>query len=87
MSWYEYNAELHLKNERQIAYEEGLELGVRQGMERGLEQGLEQGLERGLEQGDIKYILRMHKNGYPLNQIAEIAAKTLEEVQAVIDKA
>lgn len=83
MSWYEYNEELHLKNERQIAYEEGLELGVRQGMERGLEQGL----ERGLEQGDIKYILRMHKNGYPLNQIAEIAAKTLEEVQAVIDKA
>ena len=75
MSWYEYNEELHLKNERQIAYEEGLEFGVRQGM------------ERGLEQGDIKYILRMHKNGYPLNQIAEIAAKTLEEVQAVIDKA
>lgn len=70
MSWYEYNEELHLKSERQIAYEEGIE----------------QGMERGLKQGDIKYILRMHKNGYPLSKIAQIADKTLEEVQAVIEK-
>lgn len=74
MSWYEYNEELHLKNERQIAYEEGLENGVKQGLEQGLENGVKQ------------TILRMHKNGYSLNQIAEIAAKTLEEVQAVIEK-
>lgn len=66
MSWYEYNEELHLKSERQIAYEEGI--------------------EHGMEQGDIKYILRMHKNGYPLSKIAQIADKTLEEVRAVIDK-
>lgn len=62
MSWYEYNEELHLKNERQIAYEEGMEFGVKQ------------------------TILRMHQNGYPLSQIAEIAVKTVEEVQAVIEK-
>ena len=66
MSWYEYNEELHLKSERQIAYEEGI--------------------EHGMEQGDIKYILRMHKNGYPLSKIAQIADKTLEDVRAVIDK-
>ena len=66
MNWYEYNEELHLKSERQIAYEEGI--------------------EHGMEQGDIKYILRMHKNGYPLSKIAQIADKTLEEVRAVIDK-
>lgn len=62
MSWYEYNEELHLKSERQIAYEEGM------------------------ERGQIQYILRMHKNGYSVSQIAEIAAKTIEEVQAVIEK-
>ena len=66
MSWYEYNEELHLKSERQIAHEEWI--------------------EHGMEQGDIKYILRMHKNGYPLSKIAQIADKTLEEVRAVIDK-
>lgn len=62
MSWYEYNEELHLKSERQIAYEEGM------------------------ERGQIQYILRMHKNGYSVSQIAEIAAKTIEEVKAVIEK-
>ena len=66
MNWYEYNEELHLKSERQIAYEEWI--------------------EHGMEQGDIKYILRMHKNGYPLSKIAQIADKALEEVRAVIDK-
>lgn len=70
MSWYEYNEELHLKNECQFAYEEGLEHGVKQGLENGVKQT----------------ILRMHKNGYSLNQIAEISVKTVEEVQAVIEK-
>lgn len=66
MSWYEYNEELHLKNERQIAYEEGLE----------------QGLENGIKQT----ILRMHKNGYLLNQIAEVVDKSQAEIKAVIEK-
>ena len=66
MNWYEYNEELHLKSERQIAYEEGI--------------------EKGMERGQIQYILRMYQNGYSLNQIAEIAVKTIEEVQAVIEK-
>ena len=66
MNWYEYNEELHLKSERQIAYEEGLE----------------QGLENGIKQT----ILRMHKNGYLLNQIAEVVDKSQAEVKAVIEK-
>lgn len=65
MSWYEYNEELHLKNERQIAYEEGMECG--------------------LENGVKQTILRMHQNGYSLDQIAQIADKTQAEVQAVIE--
>lgn len=28
MSWYEYNEELHIKNERAIAFEEGMEYGI-----------------------------------------------------------
>jgi transposase-like protein len=35
---------------------------------------------------EIQYILRMYKNGYSVSQIAEIAVKTIEEVQAVIEK-
>jgi flagellar biosynthesis/type III secretory pathway protein FliH len=35
----EYNEELHIRNEKEISYEEGLERGLEQGMQQGLEQG------------------------------------------------
>ncbi|MCM1256423.1 MAG: hypothetical protein NC307_01035 [Roseburia sp.] len=39
MSWYEYNEELHLKNEREIAYEEGMERGQAETAKRMLREG------------------------------------------------
>jgi flagellar biosynthesis/type III secretory pathway protein FliH len=43
----EYNEELHLKNEREIAREEGMEAGRKAGMEAGRKAGLEEGILRG----------------------------------------
>lgn len=42
---YEYDEEKHLKNERQIAYEEGEQAGVKQGIDQGIKQGIKQGIE------------------------------------------
>ncbi len=33
----EYNEELHIRNEKEISYEEGLEQGVQQGIQKGVE--------------------------------------------------
>ncbi len=48
---------------------------------------LSQGIrEKGRADGEEKFILNMHKKGYTLEQIAECAEKTIEEVEAVIKK-
>lgn len=44
------------------------------------------GVKETPEQWDIKYILRMHQNGYFLGQIAQRADKTQAEVQALIER-
>ena len=36
----EYDEELHIRSEKQLSYEEGMERGVELGMERGIEQGI-----------------------------------------------
>ena len=48
---------------------------------------LSQGIrEKGRAEGEEKFILNMHRKGYTLEQIAECAEKTIEEVEAVIKK-
>ena len=48
---------------------------------------LSQGIrEKGRAEGEEKFILNMHRKGYTLEQIAECAEKTVEEVEAVIKK-
>lgn len=48
---------------------------------------LSQGIrEKGRAEGEEKFILNMHRKGYTLEQIAECAEKTVEEVEAVINK-
>ncbi len=48
---------------------------------------LSQGIrEKGRAEGEEKIILNMHRKGYTLEQIAECAEKTIEEVKTVIKK-
>ncbi|WP_300714174.1 hypothetical protein [uncultured Acetatifactor sp.] len=52
-----------------------------------LSQGIrEKGRVEGRAEGEEKFILNMHRKGYTLEQIAECAEKTIEEVEAVIKK-
>lgn len=48
---------------------------------------LSQGIrEKGRAEGEEKFIMNMHRKGYTLEQIAECAEKTVEEVEAVIKR-
>lgn len=48
---------------------------------------LSQGIrERTVAERDEKIILNMHRKGYTLDQIAECVEKSIEEVEAVIEK-
>ena len=48
-----------------------------------LSQGI---LERGEARGEAKFILKMYEKGYTLEQIADVAEKSVDEVRSVIDK-
>ncbi len=45
----EYDENLHIRNEKEISYEEGLEQGVRQGIQQGVRQGIQQGVRQGID--------------------------------------
>ena len=48
---------------------------------------LSQGIrEAATEQANAKFILSMHKKGYTLEQIADVAEKSIDEVKAIIEK-
>ena len=50
-----------------------------------LSQGIrEKGRAEGMAEGETRFILSMHKKGYSLEQIADVAGKSIEEVDAVI---
>lgn len=52
-----------------------------------LSQGiLEKGEARGKTIGEAKIILSMHRNGYTLEQIADVAEKDREQIEAIIEK-
>ncbi len=48
-----------------------------------LSQGI---LEKGEARGEASIILKMYKKGYTVEQIADVADKTVEEVEAIIGK-
>ena len=48
---------------------------------------LSQGIkEDGIAIGETRFILSMHEKGYTLEQIADVAGKSIEEVQAIIER-
>jgi hypothetical protein len=80
VSIYEYDAEKHIQLEREAAREEGWE----EGREEGRKVGREEGREEGMALGEAGIILKMHRKGYTIEQIAEIAEKNREEIEKVI---
>ena len=55
----------------------------KQGLDRGLSEGLKLGFSNGMEQKEMSLILKMLKNNLPIEQIAAITDKTVEEIQAI----
>ncbi len=51
-----------------------------------MEKGRAEGEARGRAEGEAKIIVNMHQKGYTSEQIAEIAEKSVEEVEAIIRK-
>ena len=50
------------------------------------EKGIAEGITEGIAEGIAALILNMHKKGYTLEQIADIAEKSVEEVKAIIEE-
>ena len=55
---------------------------IQEGMKKGLEKGREEGREEGLE----KSVLNLHKNDFPIQQIAHIMEISLDKVKSILKK-
>jgi predicted transposase YdaD len=51
-----------------------------------LERGEARGRAMGESIGEAKIIFKMYKNGFTLEQIADVTDKGIEEIKAIIDK-
>ena len=67
----EYNEEQHIKNEKNISYDDGFNDGVERGIEQGIERGLEQGIIQGRQIANIEAIKNMIKLNIPKDKILE----------------
>ncbi len=53
--------------------------------EKGIAIGEARGEARGKAIGEAKIILNMHKKGFPVDQIAMVTEKTIEEIEAILE--
>ena len=74
----EYNEEQHIKNEKNISYDDGFNDGVECGIERGIIQGVEQGTQM----ANTEAIKNMIKLNIPKDKILECYSE--EEYNAAI---
>ena len=75
----EYNEEQHIKNEKNISYDDGFNDGVECGIERGIIQGVEQGTQM----ANTEAIKNMIKLNVPKDKILECYSET--EYNLVVD--
>lgn len=98
MSIFEYDEEAHLKSEREIWREEGIEIGRAEGRAEGMTQGMEIGLAQGIvrsiielleELGDIPDALRVRleseTDAEQLSRLLKLAAKA-KDIQDFIEE-
>ncbi|MDE6913132.1 MAG: hypothetical protein K2P35_05480 [Lachnospiraceae bacterium] len=71
-------AEYHIPIDECIKKEMSVMCNLGQGI-------LELGEERGKAEGKAEIIIRMYEKGYPLEQIADISEKDIDEVKAIIE--
>ena len=76
----EYDQEVEEKKLRKAEYEAGLETGRSEGITIGKNQGIEIGRSEGIE----LILQSIQKSGYPLEQIAEMTGRPVEEVKRIL---
>ena len=76
----EYDQEVEEKKLRKAEYEAGLEAGL----EAGRSEGITIGKNQGIEIGEVRILQSIQKSGYPLEQIAEMTGRPVEEVKRIL---
>ena len=66
----EYDEELHIKNEKEISFEDGLRQGMQQGMKQGMQEGMKQGMQQGQE--TLADSVRRLRNGESAEDIMKL---------------
>ena len=72
----EYDQEVEEKKLRKAEYEAGLETGRSEGITIGKNQGI--------EIGEVRILQSIQRSGYPLEQIAEMTGRPVEEVKRIL---
>ena len=68
----------------EISVDEFGEIREREGELRGRREGRREGRKEGRREEEARFIISMYRKGYSLEQIAGVAEKSVEEIQAVI---
>lgn len=50
------------------------------------ESGIAIGEAKGIAIGEANFIINMHKKGYTVEEIADVANKNVDEIQAIIER-
>ena len=76
------------QQDRELAFQQGIEQGIEQGVEQGIERGIEQGIERGIERGIEQGIVTGKQNeAFTLilrqltRRIGEIPANLVQQIR------
>ena len=90
MSIYEYDAEKHLRMEREDAMAEGIAKGkaegIVEGMAKGKAEGIVEGMTKGKSTGRKELLVELIKKKLARNKSAEVIAEELEEDISTIKK-
>lgn len=73
-------------NLSQAIKEEGISIGIKDGVAIGRKEGISIGIKDGIAIGKSEFIINMHKKGYTLEQISDIADKDIQEIKDIIEK-
>ena len=59
---------------------------IDRGIQKGIDIGIAQGMEQGMAQENATMIMEMHKSGIPIETIAKVARKSVNETSKVIEE-
>lgn len=86
VSIYEYDAEKHMRQEKEESWEEGHRTGLEEGHRTGLEEGHRIGLEKGREEILVKQIKKKLEKGLTPEEIADMLEEEEKMIKDLIER-